>query len=86
MLQKKKFSAFVGGEIKTSSMTRVGIKYMMYTVKEFEKLRGAAKVNLKNELRKLRKACHEGTPNARLVVNLLDGLETARGIWVDSHM
>ena len=34
MLGKKKFSAVVGGEIKTSSVTRVRSKYMMTTVKE----------------------------------------------------
>ena len=32
-------------------------KHMMTTVKVCEKVRGAAVVNLKNELRKLRKAC-----------------------------
>ena len=58
----------------------------MATVKECEKLRGSTEVKLNSELRKLRKTCHNATPNARLVSNLLASLDTAYNYLVDAHV
>ena len=58
----------------------------MASVKECEKLRGAAEVKLQNEIRKLRKACEVEAPNARLVANLVASLDIALDTLIDSHV
>ena len=67
---KKKFSAFSEGEFTTSSFTTCWGR--------------RPEVNLKNELRKLRKGCQEGT-QCEAGSQRLDGLEAARGTLLDSH-
>ena len=52
----------------------------MASVKECEKLRGAAVVTLQAEIRKLRKACEVEAPNTRLVANLVASLDTAQAL------
>ena len=58
----------------------------MASVRECEKLRGAAEVKLNSEIRKLRKACEVVSPNVRLVANLVAGLDTAFDFLIDNHV
>ena len=58
----------------------------MASMKECEKLRGAAEVKLQKEIRKLRKACEVDAPNARLVANLVASLDIALDTLIDSHV
>ena len=58
----------------------------MASVKECEKVRGAAEVKLQQEIRKLRKACEVDAPNARLVANLVASLDNALDTLIDTHV
>ena len=76
VLGKKKFSAVVGGEIKTSSVTRVRSKYMMTTVKECEEYQRSSWGKSQEWAQEVK----EGTPNVRLVINLINRLEAFTGV------
>ena len=58
----------------------------MASIKECEKLRGAAVVTLQAEIRKLRKACEVEAPNKRLVANLVASLDIAQDNLIDYHV
>ena len=60
--------------------------YKMASVKECEKLRGAAEVKLNSEIRKLRKACTADAPNVWSVANLVASLDAAHDNLIDSHV
>ena len=58
----------------------------MSSVKECEKLRGAAEIKLNGEIRKLRKACEKDAPNPRTVSNILKSLDAAHNALIDAHV
>ena len=62
-----------------------GKEHRMATMKESEKMRGAAEVKVNSEIRKLRKACGAASPNQMLVANLVAGLDAAFKLLIDNH-